>query len=240
MIFNNLNSFRKEDKFITSLKKTNLIRNEIKKLFILDKNSKSKRGYYNFSVYFDTLNLKFYREKKEGLRDRFKIRIRCHLNNLNEKPDFWYLELKSRFDGTSQKQRYKVETEDVYKIIRGDFNFLENRSLSNSLISYLFAKYMLRPVVSVCYFREAYLSNIFPTTRLTIDTKITSSQNFIPVDYFINKKYILNQNEALIEIKYYKNLPDVLKKIISKNNLSKITFSKYSNCLERDMNLEIR
>lgn len=240
MIFDNLNSFRKEDKFLTSLKKANIVKNTISKFFFLDKNSKAIGGYYNFSVYFDTLNLKFYREKKEGLRNRFKIRVRCHLNNLNEKPNFWFLELKSRFDGTSQKLRYKLHTKDVYKIIEGDFSILNNKTLSNSLVSYLFSKYMLRPVVSVCYFREAYLSNIFPTTRLTFDTQIISSQNFTPVDYFINKRYILKQNEALIEIKYYKKLPEILKNIFSRHNLSKITFSKYSNSLERDINLEIR
>ena len=235
MLLDNLNSFRREDKFITNLKKANSIKSQIKKFFILDKNSKKVGGYYNFSVYFDTLNLKFYREKKEGLRDRIKIRLRCHLENLTKKPDFWFLELKSRFDGTSQKKRYKLSSEEAYQIISGNFDFSKNPYLSKSLISFLFAKHYLRPVVSVCYYREAYLSNIFPTTRLTFDTQIISSQNFIPMNYFINKHYIIDQKQVLIETKYYRYLPEILKKIFAVNNLSKITFSKYSNCLEKSL-----
>ncbi len=107
MLLKGLNTYRQEDKFLINIDKENEIKNDLKNFFFLDKNSLDGSGYYNFSVYFDTPNYKFYREKKEGLRDRIKLRLRCHLKNLNEKPSFWFLEIKSRFAGTSQKKRFK-------------------------------------------------------------------------------------------------------------------------------------
>ena len=110
--------------------------------------------------------------------------------------------------------------------------FIKNDKLSKSIFYLLCAKYLLRPSVTVFYYREAFLSNIFPTTRITFDKKICSSQNFFPIEYFINKNYIIKQKEVLIEVKYHKFLPELIRKIFIRNNLYKITFSKYAKCLE--------
>jgi len=232
MLLKGLNTYRQEDKFLINIDKENEIKNDLKNFFFLDKNSLDGSGYYNFSVYFDTPNYKFYREKKEGLRDRIKLRLRCHLKNLNEKPSFWFLEIKSRFAGTSQKKRFKVNSHDANEILNGNYTFIKNDKLSKSIFYLLCAKYLLRPSVTVFYYREAFLSNIFPTTRITFDKKICSSQNFFPIEYFINKNYIIKQKEVLIEVKYHKFLPELIRKIFIRNNLYKITFSKYAKCLE--------
>lgn len=86
-----------------------------------------------------------------------------------------------------------------------------------------------KPTYVVCYFREAYNSDIFSHCRITIDKEIICnkfSTNFM-TELTQNKNFIIDIRKKLLELKYSRFLPESLSDLFQSLNLNQITFSKY-------------
>ena len=222
---------RYEIKYLASLEQARALKESLSNVFSLDKNSSKNLGYYNYSIYLDSPNYLFYREKQEGILKRMKPRLRTHLKSLDDEPRKWFLELKGRHGRTVQKGRTEISEESTNMILNGSFH--NNRyDLNSNQFEVLFNKHALLPVVSVLYFREPFNSELFPNVRITFDSRISGSLDFSTEKFSNRKSFLFPPSKILIELKYNDSIPKFVLNLFNKNNLQEITFSKFALCLE--------
>ena len=97
---------RYEIKYIVPTRSLAYIRNSLKGLIVPDVPDSynfGQKGYYNYSIYFDTLKYKFYSEKHEGLLYRIKPRIRVYRETLDSNISSVFLEFKISFNDSFKK-----------------------------------------------------------------------------------------------------------------------------------------
>ena len=202
--------FRYERKYNLDLNKS-----EIFKKFLIEKNFHTiykKRKVV--SVYFDTLDYKFFRDNIEGVCNRIKARIRWYetLNNkkIISEP---ILEIKEKNGFVGSKQNFRISNFKKKKLDFKDFQL--NNEISNRVYFNVF------PILIVSYEREYYL-NYNKKFRATVDTNL----NVISLN---NKKIKLKINKEIMEIKYNLEFDDDYRnQIINKNfKFRNQKFSKY-------------
>ena len=89
-------------------------------------------------------------------------------------------------------------------------------------------KYLRQPKVAVNYKRFAYVSELYPKLRVTVDQSIEASL-CAKNSSFVNT---LSPGYTRIEFKYDSELPKLLSSIIRAHELTNVTLSKYSNAME--------
>ena len=227
---------RYELKYIIQTKNISKLMESFGKILIPDKNNKNNRGYYNHSIYFDTHNLRFYRDKQEGLIQRLKPRIRLYRNVTDFEVNSLFLEFKQKNDRSVFKNRVEIDTQTATELLAGRdepfVDMVESKNKTKELFYQLSKKYLLRPKVAVNYKRFAYVSELYPKLRVTIDQSLEAS---LDVSLHAKKSsfvHILSPRYTLIEFKYVSQLPKLLLSIIRAHELKNVTFSKYSNAME--------
>lgn len=227
---------RYELKYIIQTKNISKLMESFGKILTPDKNNKNNLGYYNHSIYFDTHQLRFYRDKQEGLIQRLKPRIRLYRNVTDFELNSLFLEFKQKNDRSVFKNRVEIDTRTATDLLAGRdqpyIEMVESKNKTKELFYQLSKKYLLRPKVAVNYKRFAYVSQLYPKLRVTIDQSLEAS-----LDVSLNAKkssfvHILSPRYTLIEFKYVSQLPKLLLSIIRAHELKNVTFSKYSNAME--------
>lgn len=145
---------RHELKFFINVSDYFSIKNRIKHIASIDKNSGSSGSYHIRSLYFDNFNDKALLEKVNGYSRREKFRIRYYNDNF----DFIRLEKKSKVNGLCTKFSAPLTKEQCEKILNNDIDWM--LTSDKSLIQELYFKMksqMLRPKTVVDYTREAYI-----------------------------------------------------------------------------------
>jgi hypothetical protein len=213
------------------------IRKSLEGLIVPDSFNEGGKGYYNYSIYFDTISYKYYREKHEGLLYRIKPRIRVYRSNLDGPISKIFLEFKIKYDRIVKKERTAISKEMMMDIISGAPKFgLHDKSLfSDPVISRLYSltkKYYLKPKVTVYYNRSAFYSDFYPNIRLTFDSNIKGSLSVNGDGLSESFAYILPPHFSMIELKYNNKLPKIFISKIQELELRQTTFSKYATALE--------
>ena len=116
----------------------------------------SSGPYIVRSLYFDSPNLQFYREKIEGDFVRKKVRLRSYGEDLKEPV---YFEVKNKLADRIYKDRFLISSDDYYDAIFSKPNFLlgkENMSVCQD-VWYLFHYYNLSPKAVVKYERLSFI-----------------------------------------------------------------------------------
>ena len=227
---------RYELKYIVQTKNISKLLESFGKILTPDKNNKNNLGYYNHSIYFDTHKLRFYRDKQEGLIQRLKPRIRLYRNVTNFEVSSLFLEFKQKNDRTVFKNRVEIDAQTATELLVGcdqpNFDKVESKNETKELFYQLSKKYLLQPKVAVNYKRFAYVSQLYPRLRVTVDQSLGASLDVslhAKKSSFVN---ILSPKYTLIEFKYDSQLPKFLSSIIRAHELKNVTFSKYSNAME--------
>jgi len=225
---------RYEVKYIVPTRSLAYIRNSLMGLIVPDSFNIGEKGYYNYSIYFDTLSYRFYREKHEGLLYRIKPRIRVYRDTLDGQISKVFLEFKIKHDRIVKKERTEISQKMMSQILSGDSEFsLQNDS--DPVISRLYSltkKYHLKPKVVVYYNRSAFHSELYPNVRLTFDSNIRGSLSVTGDALSGAFHYILSPHFSMIELKYNNKLPKIFISKIRELELRQATFSKYATALE--------
>ena len=192
-------SFRKEKKYRVTISDYHKFQDQLYNQGML----KLFESRFVKSIYFDTADLKMFRDSEEGVLPRKKVRIRWY-NNEN----VFTLENKI----SSVEGRYKVTN-------KLDNNVLNNGLLCNSRIDRMYGA--IYPVLKVSYERSYFMFN---QMRITFDKNIIYEN----LKYVNKRKYY--ESERVIEIKIPPNCSDdFLEKYIQ---YPTTRFSKYSRgCL---------
>lgn len=224
----NLYESRYEKKFIISIKQELLLKNMIKNIFFLDKNSvQHEDGYYIISTYFDDNKFTNLNSKLEGENERIKLRARAYFGTNKNNVTFWNLELKKKINSKVVKNKIKIENNFfLNSVISQDFL---KYFLNINFISSKFYRKDFQPKITIFYFRQAYNSDIFPNCRITIDSNVKYEKGFCYnfKEMINSSNNTLNYNERILELKYTDSLPSIIKNIFRELKLSQCTFSKY-------------
>ena len=228
---------RYEIKYIVPTRSLAYIRNSLMGLIVPDSFNIGANGYYNYSIYFDTLTYRFYREKHEGLLYRIKPRIRVYRDTLDGNISRVFLEFKIRHDRIVKKERTEITQNMMRQILSGCSEYIkkENELNSDPVIRRFYSltkRYYLKPKVVVYYNRSAFYSELYPNVRITFDSNLRGSLTVTGDALSGAFSYILSPHFSIIELKYNNKLPKIFISKIRELELRQATFSKYTTALE--------
>lgn len=206
---------RHEEKYIIEYAQYAVLKARAEKVLTPDPHGKN--GSYTItSLYYDDPMDTALLEKQDGLARHTKFRLRTY--DFSDK--VIRLERKVKEGILTQKQSVAVAREQLASLDR----------LDNDLAVQMRG---LRPAVTVCYRRDAYL---YPGTdlRLTFDTDL----RVLPPDMqtLFDPSYggipVLEGNQVIMEIKYGTHLPTFLRTLTAVPS-QQLSVSKYALCREK-------
>lgn len=226
---------RVELKYLIPINILNDIKHEISKYMKPDPYWGNLEKYFVSSLYYDTKDYRFYREKIDWIKLRRKLRIRRYWWEDYLDPEMKvFVEIKWKINRTSQKRRICMNRSTALDLCNNGLLPLEkeNEPILDE-IHYMLLEYKLNPTFVVSYSREAWnwVCSDFDL-RVTIDTDILNKN--IESDFtFCNKQnYILDPSMAIMEVKLTSNIPLWLSEVLARYNAKLVRISKYCKWLE--------
>lgn len=222
---NKLAKYRFEYKYHITEQEKILLKNRIERLLDVDKNAKKTNGYFIRSIYFDDYKDTSLNQVINGISKREKFRIRFY--NLDK--SYIVLEKKQKINNMTNKTSCIITEEQVMDIIEKR-NLAINKS-NGSLLNEFYSKLLFegyKPVCIIDYERIPYVYNA-GNVRITLDYNMSVSYDFKNVfnDNVIKIPFV-EQNRALLEVKFNEFIPDYIRWMLQLNNLERISYSKYA------------
>ncbi|MFT5039878.1 MAG: SPX domain protein involved in polyphosphate accumulation [Hyphomicrobiaceae bacterium] len=191
-------------------------------------------GYMISSLYLDSPGLAFHQAKERGDAERIKLRVRTYSD---ESPAT--LEIKRRHRDVVVKRRAVVPRPDVEQLGNGGIRLSGCSAKAESTVSEFEAVMATSgavPTLTVKYEREAYASVVDEYARVTFDRRIeirrTADWDLSPQDQwcaFDNHWDTGHAQEPVVmEIKCESSIPFWVNDLIRHNQLTRLSFSKYS------------
>jgi len=196
------------------------------------------------SVYFDSPDMVFYKEKIEGVPHRIKLRMRTYDDAEDHAPLFFEIKRKHRIPMSKNRAPFEFDTAmDILSGLRDPSDSCESgdkKILDCKRFIYHMHMDQLSPKVLVVYDREPYESMSDKTVRITFDKYLRSS---VAVD--MNTIYDQNltpvmQDHFILEVKYNSHYPSWLEPIVNSFNLKQTSASKYCMCIENHPEIAYR
>ena len=201
-----------------------------------DVNGVHDGGYYVHSIYFDSPDYRFYREKTEGQLVRLKPRLRLYRTSLDGPPTGIFLELKGRYDRIVHKRRVSTDQPLAERLLHQTPVHPNGWATESPVLSefqYLSHRFQLRPCVSVLYHRTAFFGAYWPDVRMTFDRMVLCSPatglNAASADFV----QTIPCGQTVVEMKYNDKLPRFMLNRLHSLGLQQRSFSKYATSLER-------
>lgn len=185
--------------------------------------------YLLSSLYLDSPDQRLARMTREGMRNRFKLRIRSY-SDAADSPI--YFEIKRRIDGVIDKTRIRLHRAEALALLEGRLRPSEaaRGEALHDLETFmgLAEKTGAQPMVRVRYEREAYQATHGEPVRLTFDRQLsyafTSTPNFMvhgPGWSFVPTQGII------FEIKFPDYFPFWVDELIHGCQLQRVSIAKY-------------
>lgn len=216
--------------FITESQKIVLL-NYIQNFVTPDSNLDDSRPYDVLSLYFDTVDLKSYYEKYDGLNKRRKFRIRYYDRNFQRA----FLEIKEKNDKFVRKTRSIVDFNSTLGDgIPPEF-FAAPPPEANAFVTHLDAA-GLKPSCWVGYKRLAYYARNNPALRITLDHSLSGTLAFgtsFPNNLLGPLEISAWNPLSILEIKFHGELPTWLQNLIRDIGLLHKPISKYEAVINR-------
>ncbi len=199
--------------------------------------------YYRInSLYFDTPDFLFLRQRMLKAERRFNMRIRSYGDN----PSFpYFFEIKQRIGDIVRKTRARVDDPEwaqYFSATKGlppDSDDSKN-STRRDLFYRTALKYNAQPVVLVQYRRQAFFSNYDEYARVTFDinlrykaqkeySPLPVEEMMVPCDLPVGSD---SCSSVILELKCYTSfVPLWMIDLVRAFNLQRTGFSKFSTCL---------
>ena len=222
-----MSEYRHEYKYLCSMQKLAVIRNQIEPLMYLDSHAGDKGIYTIRSLYFDDYENHCFYENANGTVPREKFRIRIY----NGDASYIRLELKKKDYTKVKKLSCLLPKELCHEIMKG-------RPLPIQAVdSPVYRKFclqqntkLLQPKVIVEYDRVPF---VYPdgNVRVTFDMHVRSSnqlERFLEPE--IASRLVMPMNQHILEVKFDEYIPDFIYQTVKTEKLRQTTFSKYYIC----------
>ena len=225
-------AFRHELKYYINYRDYALLRGVLKALMPLDPHAGPNGDYHIRSLYFDDAYETALVEKMAGYDVRNKYRIRIY----DFSDEVIKFEKKMKRGQYIAKTSIRLSREECEALIAGDCDCLLGREEPLAGEIYLLMKNnLLRPRVTVDYYREAYVSQ-FENVRVTFDKDIRAS--LMLTDIFDPKApvaSVLEPGTMVLEVKFNKYLPPFIRSALNNVNAAqRSAVSKYVLCRKFD------
>jgi hypothetical protein len=225
---------RFERKFVVSEGAAEAIRHFVACYLPLDEHMTPDhpRGYHIYSLYLDTPSRKLYRQSCEGIKNRYKLRIRFY-DKTEDGPTF--LEIKQRTTETVHKTRAIVSKRAAVEMLRGGWisaaNLLNQSAASiRALDEFCQRREQLKAegVAFVSYIREAFVSQSAESVRVTFDREIAGRPYDPRMGLTIpDDEAMVKVNGVVLELKYNGRRPSWMHDLIMSYGLQRLSFPKY-------------
>jgi hypothetical protein len=186
-------------------------------------------NYPIVSLYLDSSDMRLCRESLEGVKNRFKLRVRSY----SDAPDaLCSLEIKRRMNRIIAKSRSWVSKTDMPALAGGPGTPAARLNLQEPrLAQFLYYRTRLSaaPVVRVRYLRQAFECPCGSTLRITFDRQlqfnVTSQPNVCMNGYGWQS---FPGQPVVLEIKFTGQFPAWLGRIVRTLEIQDRSFSKYA------------
>ncbi len=205
-----------------------------------DEHAKPEFGnaYALSSLYLDNPGLMLYGQTLQGIKNRFKLRIRFY-NNDPDHPAF--LEIKRRVTDVICKERATVSKDAIRRLLAGeppDRSFLmgdkENPKAASALLNFcnLSETIGARGVCYVTYMREAYVSPNSNSVRVTFDRQLMGTPYALGADLaFPPHGSYPDIGGVVLELKFTDRFPEWMGEMAQAFDLQRTSMPKYVHCI---------
>ena len=220
-------SYRQELKYLLSPAHAFLLQQRIAAVLQADAHTGADGNYNIRSIYFDTGDDRAYQEKRMGISEREKFRIRIY----NLCPDTIKLERKEKRENLIWKDVTAIQKDTADACVQGDFESL--LSYEHPLTALVYGKSKaegLHPTVIVDYQRKAYIHPA-GNVRITFDSKLMSRS----VEGSIwepGALYDVLGEDTILEVKFNQYLPEHIRQLLCSVPGNRMALSKYTLCRE--------
>ena|SRR5580765_8517998 len=229
---------RFEKKYFVSEKQIQHVREFVNSYLVLDKFSAGppQHPYPIHSIYLDSYDLKTYWATVHCEVKRFKLRVRFY----DSKPDSpLFFELKGRVNECVAKSRAVVRRSAGASLLArhmpGPEHLVKNDPGQLEALQGFYDKMQrinAHPMMHVAYFREAWMSPVSNSVRVTLDRQVRgelrhealfTTRMFNPVFPF--------GNTNVLELKFTNRFPDWFRDLVQHFNLVQTGAAKYCGCV---------
>lgn len=230
---------RLELKYILTLEQKQKFLKTFKNFLNPDNHGDENGNYQLESMYYDTENLDFYKEKLEKIKNSKKIRIRRYIKNkknFNEN-DLVFVEIKEKIENVTMKRRAEMTFREAK-------NFLEKRKIPKynpedkmmiAEILLLASENKLKPKAVTKYSRQAFFGkNKEEWVRISFDTWVFYNKNNLELNSEKNEWKIISENLTIMELKANNEIPKYFEKFFEENNIFPTKMSKYCQAIEEN------
>lgn len=214
---------RSELKYLISLMDHQILSRKLHQVLAMDPHA-HREGYIVKSVYFDDFNDRAWLDNLIGANEREKFRIRYYDNNLS----YITLEKKVKVMSKGTKQISRLTQAQAQAMIEGHYELIKESKDPLLKEFYLKAKQNgLRAKVIVAYQREPFIHPA-GNVRVTLDHSI---RNSLEVRRFFDPELRMVPQltqQCLLEVKFDRYLPEVVRALIQVPSTTQTAHSKYS------------
>ena len=228
---------RLELKYIINEQKALAIRDYVHSYLEIDEYSQDKPNYsYRIhSLYLDSDDLRTYWDTINGLKNRFKLRLRYY-DDLPTSPVFF--EVKRRMNEAILKQRGGVRRPAVAWLLAGHLpepQHLLSESPKQLVALLRFSQLMqsirASPKAHVTYFREAWVSTHDNSVRVTMDRNVYCSPEFgaslrTELGSSLVKPF---GHKVILELKFTGRFPNWFRELVETFDLMRGAAAKYAD-----------
>lgn len=224
---------RYEYKYLLSAEQYFAVVSELGKYMTADAHGKSTIQ----SLYYDTDDYLLVRRSLEKPIYKEKLRLRSY--GQAKDGDEVFLELKKKYDGVVFKRRIQLTAADAGDAIF-DYVRAQNSQIAKEITYAVDLYKTLSPKILLIYDRTAYFGKDKESSlRVTFDTNIRYRTDRLTLAGGDDGKPIRSDGKILMEIKTGSSIPLWLCKVLSANNIHKISFSKYGSAYKIERNNQL-
>ncbi|MGN0167247.1 MAG: polyphosphate polymerase domain-containing protein [Acetatifactor sp.] len=188
------------------------------------------------NIYYDTDNYRLVRKSLEKPVYKEKLRVRSYKAAGPE--DMVFVELKKKYDGVVYKRRIHIKEQEAMDYLAGRIHAPQKTQITEEIDYFVQFYETLSPKVFLSYEREAYYTKEPGEFRVTFDENILWRETDLSLEKGVYGAPILKPGQTLMEIKTPGSIPLWMVKVLSGENISKTSFSKYGNAYTEIFNRE--
>ncbi len=232
-----LQASRYELKYLITESQAKAIRGEVCARMKPDAFTNGIPGYHIRSLYLDSRHLACYQQTNDGVKNRFKIRVRFY-DDESDSPAF--LEIKRRVTNVIQKKRACVSRESASRIVSGaapDSEMLidDNARQRDAMITFCRLRDQLGAVghIYVDYFREAFECKSNNQYRVTFDRDVCGSPFSSGMGLVMPPRKMMSRIAGVVlELKFVNRPARWMTELTQRFGLEAISVPKYVECVD--------
>ncbi|MBT5626546.1 MAG: polyphosphate polymerase domain-containing protein [Proteobacteria bacterium] len=192
--------------------------------------------YFVRSLYFDDPSYSAFHDKIDGLKSRYKFRVRTYAQTFTDSAPI-FLEIKGRHNNLVYKHRTPVQPGASWNTLAG--NLVSNELLSKASESqvrdqfeYDLYRKSLQPIALIDYQRRPYISKYDPSFRITFDEQLRAikAMGLFPGAASAPRRVLAGC--TVVEVKFRHHLPAWFHQVIQAHELRRVSISKIVSGME--------